>query len=64
MWDNSVGFSSKSCLEWASCSLILFCKSVRCRLVGGSVVITRNFVDDIGSEVGRKSGLRFGEKVP
>ena len=30
-------------------------------IVGSSAVITRNFVDDIGSEVGRRSGLRFGE---
>ena len=30
-------------------------------IVGGSAVITRNFVDDIGSEVERRSGLRFGE---
>ena len=28
---------------------------------GSSVVITRNFVDEIGSEVG--SGLGFGENV-
>ena len=32
-------------------------------VVGDSAVITRNFVDDFGSEVGRRRcGLRFGGK--
>ena len=30
--------------------------------VGGSAVITRNFINDVGpSEVRRRCGLRFGE---
>ena len=33
-------------------------------VVGSSAVITRTFVSDIGSEVGRRRGLRFGEEVP
>ena len=33
-------------------------------VVGGSAVITRNIVNDVGSEVGRRSGLRFSEEVP
>ena len=39
--------------------LILFNFSLL--IVGGSAVITRNFVNIIESEVGRRSGLRFGE---
>ena len=37
--------------------------SVSLSVVGGSAVLTRNFKDEIGSEVGRTIGLRFGEKV-
>ena len=37
--------------------------SVSLSVVGGSTVITRNFVDDIGSEVRRRSGPGFGEKI-
>ena len=33
-------------------------------IVGSSAVITRNFINDIGSEVRRRCGLCFGEKVP
>ena len=35
--------------------------SVRLSIVGGSAVITRKFINDVGSEVRRRSGLRFGE---
>ena len=31
------------------------------KYVGGSAVITRNFINDVGSEVRRRCGLRFGE---
>ena len=30
-------------------------------IVGGSALITRNFTNDVGSEVRRRCGLRFGE---
>ena len=30
-------------------------------IVGGSAVITINFINDVGSEVRRRCGLRFGE---
>ena len=29
--------------------------------VGGSAVITKKFINDVGSEVRRRCGLRFGE---
>ena len=51
MFGKSLGLS-KSSLEWASCSLILLIKgrhSTSLSIVGGSAVITRNFVDDIVS---------------
>ena len=35
--------------------------SFRLSIVGGSAVITRNFINDVGSEVRRRCGLRFGE---
>ena len=35
--------------------------SVRLSIVGSSAVITRNFINDVGSEVRRRCGLRFGE---
>ena len=35
--------------------------SVRLSIVGGSAVITRNFINDVRSEVNRRCGLRFGE---
>ena len=35
--------------------------SVRLSIVGGSAVITINFINDVGSEVRRRCGLRFGE---
>ena len=31
-------------------------------VVRGSAVVTRNFEDDIGSEMGRRSGLSFSEE--
>ena len=38
--------------------------SVSLSILGDSAVITRNFVDAFGSELGRRCGLRFGEDVP
>ena len=38
--------------------------SARMSIVGGSAVITRIFINDVGSEVRRRCGLRFGEQVP
>ena len=54
LWEKSSGLCKWS-LEWDSCSF------VRLSIVGGSAVITRNFINDVGSEVRRRCGLRFGE---
>ena len=34
--------------------------SVRLSIVGGSAVITSNFINDVGNELRRRCGLRFG----
>ena len=49
LWEKSSGLCKWS-LEW-----------VRLSIVGGSAVITRNFINDVGSEVRRRFGLRFSE---
>ena len=50
VWEKSVGLLSKSSLECVSCPIILFDQGkVSVFVVVGSVVITRNFVNDIRS---------------
>ena len=57
LWEKSSGLCKWS-LKWDSCSLILLIKG---RFVCPCTVITRNFINYVGSEVRRRCGLRFVE---